>query len=166
MKRSDVYAIVGVAVVTMAVTLGILAPRPLTAEAENTIKPMIAVPELSVEDCVLTVSTDKTEYLPGDRPQLVLRATNKGSAALSTTISLSITATSPASMLSRRLEIPEPLWTHQQLVTLQPGETRTYTLDTDAELPAGQMISIAISAGDQGMVIPGLQLLQASAAGE
>ena len=94
MRLSDILATVGVAVATMAMTLGFLVPRHVTAEGEKSaIKPTIAVPELTVDDCVFVVSTDKPEYAPGQRPVLTVKATNTGREPLSTSVSLSITAT-------------------------------------------------------------------------
>jgi hypothetical protein len=153
MRLSDILAIVGVAVATMATTLGLLVPRHVTAESQKkAIKPTIAVPKLTVDGCVFTVSADKLEYAPGEKLVLTVKAVNTSSEPVTTSVSLSVTATSPASMLSRRLVLPTPLWTGECPVNLQPNESRTVKLDTDAALPAGQMTSITMFAKGEAMI--------------
>ncbi len=159
MRLSDILAIVGVAVATMAMTLGLLVPRYVTADGETeAIKPTIAVPELTVDDCVFVVSTDKPEYAPGEKPVLTVKATNTGCEPLSASVSLSITATSPASRLSRRLVLPKPLWTGDCPVTLQPGESRTIKLETNAALPAEQMATISMFAKGEAVIADVIKL--------
>ena len=70
--------------------------------------------------------------------------------------------------MSRRLVLPKPLWTVSCPVSLQPGESRAFTFDTDAALPAGQMVSVSMFGKQQAVIanllnVPGtVNLLQQS----
>jgi hypothetical protein len=161
MRVSDVAAILGIAAVTTVVTVGLLMPRGVSAEGEaENIKPTISQPKLMVDGCEFTLSMDKPEYAPGEAPVLTVVATNTSVEPVATSATITVTATSPQSLMSRRLVLPKPLWTDQCPVNLQPGESQVFTYETDAALPAGQMVSVSL-AGKQHAVIA--KLLEAQA---
>jgi hypothetical protein len=153
---SGLVAVLGIAAVTTAITVGLLMPRGVSAEGEvKNINPTISQPELTVDGCQFTLSMDKQEYAPGEAPVLTVVATNPNREPVATSATMSITATSPRSMMSRRLVLPKPLWTRTCPVDLQPGESRAFTFETDAALPAGQIVSVSMF-GKQHAVIANL----------
>jgi hypothetical protein len=135
------------------ITVGLLLPRGVSAEGEDTIiKPTISQPELTIDVCRFTLSLDKPEYAPGENPVLTVVATNPSREPVATSATISITATSPQSMMSRRLVLPTPLWTGECAVSLRPGESRAFTVETNAALPAGQMVSVSMSGKQQAVI--------------
>jgi hypothetical protein len=164
MRVSDVVAVLGIAAVTTAVMVGWLLPRGVNADGEApNIKPTIVQPKLTVDGCQFTLSMDKQEYAPGESPVLTVVATNPSQEAVATAATISIAATSPQSMMSRRLVLPQPLWTRECPVNLQPGESRAFTFETDAALPAGQMVSISFLGKQHAAVVAKLFGVQAAA---
>jgi hypothetical protein len=154
MRASGVVAILGIAAITMAATLGLLVTQPVTADGEaKPVKPTIANPKITVDGCQVTLSTDKPEYAPGETPVLTVVATNPTSEPVATSVSVSVAASSPASLMSRRLVLPTPVWTGECAVNLQPGETRSFTLETETAIPAGQMVSISMLSKDQAAIL-------------
>ncbi len=151
MTRRDVFAVLGVAAVTMAFTLAAMGPDRVEAVDETgQIKPLIATPKLSVDGCEFTVTTDKPTYQPGEAPTLQVRAVNPSEKAVETTVWVSVSANEIASLVSRVpfAKTPEPVWSHKWLVQLGPGEEKEITLKTEAELSVGQMVSVTLSHQD------------------
>lgn len=164
MRVSDVMAILGIAAVTTAVTVGSLLPRGVSADGDAPgIKPTIVQPTLTVDGCQFTLSMDKQEYAAGESPVLTVVATNPTGEAVATSATISISATSPQSRMSRRLVLPTPLWTQQCPVNLHPGESRAFTFETEAALPAGQLVSISFVGKQRAAIIAELIKVQAAA---
>jgi len=146
MKRQDVLAVLAVAGVTMAFTLTLLGPTGVGAgDALQAIKPEIAQPQLTSQGCVFVLKTDKPTYEVGETPAIEITASNPTDKPAEPTVWINITASSPASRMSRMMVVPSPLWSHECRVNLQPGESKTMTIASAAKLPAGQDISITIS---------------------
>lgn len=152
MTRRDVFAVLGVAAVTMAFTLAAMGPDRVDAvdavHEPLEIKPLIATPKLSADGCEFTVTTDKPTYQQGEAPTLRIRAVNPSQKAVETTVWVSISADEIASFISRVPKAPEPVWSHKCLVQLGPGEEKEITLETEAELSVGQMVSVTLSHQD------------------
>jgi len=149
MKVKDILAVLGVAAATTAFTVGLLGPGRVAATGTvEGIKPLIAQPKLTVGGCVFSLETDKPAYKAGEVPTLQVKATNPTDKPIEPTIWISMSASSPASPLSRMVVLPKPLWTEKCLVSLKPGQTKTVSLDTKTKLPAGESVSLTMSDKD------------------
>ena len=149
MKVKSVLAVLGIAGATMALTLGILVPGRVDAvDQADGVAPVIAQTELTVEGCVFVAKLDKATYQAGDRPTLRVEATNQSGQPVETGVWLGVSGSAPLNQLSRMPPRPGSLWGGRCTVSLKPGETKTVTIPTDAELAAGQIISIVLSDQD------------------
>lgn len=154
MKLQDMLAVLAAAAATMAFTLVTFGPERVGAtDQPEAVTPTIVRPKLTVEGCVFTLKTDQPAYAPDETPTLLITAVNPTDRAVETAVWVNISASSPASRISRVMVLPKPLWSSEKcVVSLKPGETKTVTLATDAKLPAGQMISITLSDKDQAVI--------------
>ncbi len=170
MKLQDVLTVVGTAVLTTAATLMLLGPRTDSlAYAAPEVKPVIAQPQFQSQGCTFVLKTDKATYEAGESPAIEITASNPSDKPVHATIWVSISASAPASPMAHRMPMPRSLWSHECVVSLQPGETKNLTIPCDAKLPAGQSISIimtdkketirAASPDIQARVAPGQQQL-------
>ncbi len=150
MRVKDILAILGVAAATTAFVVGLLGPaRVVATDQSQALVPQIAQPKLTVDGCVFTLRTDKPAYQPGEKPTLQLEATNPTGKPVETALWVSMSAGSPPSPLARVMIRPRPLWTEKCLVTnLKPGQTKTFSLPTETELPTGETVSITMSDKD------------------
>ena len=163
MRVKDILAVLGVAAATTAFTVGLLGPGRVAATSTvEGIKPVIAQPKLTVDGCVLSLETDKPVYKAGEAPRLQVKATNPTDQPVETTIWINMSASSPASPLSRMVVLPKPLWTEKCLVSLKPGQTMTVPLDTQTKLPAGESVSITMSDKDLTVLARALSVQSAS----
>jgi hypothetical protein len=163
MKVKDILAVLGTAAATTAFTVGLLGPGRVAATGTvEGIKPVIAQPKLTVGGCVFSLETDKPAYKAGDTPTLRVKAANPTDKRAEATIWLSMSASSPASPMSRMVVLPKPLWTEKYVVSLEPGQTRTVPLDTRTKLPAGESVSITISDKDLTVLARALSVEDAS----
>ena len=155
MRLKDIMAILAVAAVTATFTIVLVGPSHVTAtEGTEAISPVIARPEMSVDGCTFSLSTDKTAYEPGEMPVLRIEATNPTDQLIETAISLRMTAISPESFLSRMPVAPSELWSAGDLlVSLEAGETKTFLQPTETELSAGQSVSIMLGSQQQEILI-------------
>jgi hypothetical protein len=146
MKLQDVLAVLGIAVVTMAFTLVAFGPGGAGADGPAaTITPVIAQPQFTSEGCTFTLKTDKPTYEAGDTPGLEVKASNPTDKTVDATVWINISASAPASELSRMMPIPKVLWSHPWQVLLGPGETKTLNIASEVALPAGQNIRMMLS---------------------
>jgi hypothetical protein len=146
MRRQGVLVVFGTAAVTTAFTVMLFAPRGVGAgDAVTRIKAMIAQPHFTSQGCVLVLKTDQVEYEAGDRPTVEVKASNPTDKPVETTVWISISASAPASLMSRMLPVPRVLWSHSCVVSLKPGEAKTMSVTSDAKLPAGQNIAFTMT---------------------
>ena len=149
MSVKDILAILAVAAATTAFTLVLLGPGRVGAtDKPQGIKPTIAQPKLKVDGCLFALKTDKASYKADEMPVFEIEATNTTDAPVEKTVWISMASSSPASLKSRVMVLPKPLWIEKCLVSLKPGETKTVRLATKAKLPAGQSVSITMTDKD------------------
>jgi len=55
-----------------------------------------------------------------------------------------MTGSSPADMMSRVPRMPTALWQQDQMLVLQPNETKVLTIPVPAKLPAKSMIGVSL----------------------
>ena len=144
--KSDLLAIGGIAAVTMAFTLGLLnVDRAGADDPGEGVQPLIPQPTLTLEGCVVTISTDQSSYAPGEMPKLIVEATCTSDQPIEAKLRLAMTSAGLASQSRRVMNIPSPLWTHEWTVSIAPGETKRVVFDTNVELPVGQVVSIRLA---------------------
>jgi len=145
--KSDLLAIGGIAAVTMAFTLGLLNVDRAGADGPGEgVQPLILQPTLTLDGCVVTISTDQSSYAPGEKPKLIVEATSTSDQPIEAKLRLAMTSAGLASRsMSRVMNIPSPLWTHEWTVSIAPGETKRVVFDTNVELPVGQVVSIRLA---------------------
>ena len=88
-------------------------------------------------------------FKAGDQPEFALTAINTTSQPASASICLTMTASAPVSKLSRAISIPLVLWRQEQIVSLQPNETRVYALSAKTNLPPMSVLSVSLQDLDQ-----------------
>ena len=146
MKRNDITAILVVAAATMAFSLVTMGPDRVGAVDEAAdVTPVVVQPKLEADGCVFTVKTEKASYAAGEKPVLLVTATNPTDQPVDARVWLMVQSQSPSSPMSRVISIPEMLWSEECPIPLAAGETKTIRIETEAALPAGKTVSIAIS---------------------
>ncbi len=156
MKTRAILAIGAIAFVTCAFILALARPRPVdavdvtrgTSESENDIAAKQRT-ELEIAGCRFVLQADKAEYNPGETPVLTLLATNLTERPIEAKAKLQILAMTPPSPMSRVLAMPQPVWSHDCLVDLRPGQTKQLELKTDAKLAANSQLTITMAAEDK-----------------
>jgi hypothetical protein len=166
MKIRDIMAILGVAVATMAIVVAFAAPERVDAvdqqdHDDSRITPLIGQPKLTLAGIDIRLTMDQSDYAPGEKPVILLEATNRTQRRVETSVWIGMTSSSPTSMLSRAPTMPTFIWSDQVRLALEPGETRQLRLETDTELAAGNTVSITLSDSDQKAVFARLLDLRA-----
>jgi CheY-like chemotaxis protein len=149
MRRKDILSVVAIAAITATFVFAVAAPRWSTAEDEA--KPLAATvfpPKMDVNGCEFTATTQADPEATDKPPRVILVATNTSDAQAAAKVTLTMTAQSPQSMMSRRLVLPTPVWTQECAVNLSPGESESFTYTPDAKIAAGSMVSIRMTSGD------------------
>lgn len=83
-------------------------------------------------------------FKAGDQPEFALTAINTTSQPASASICVTMTASAPVNKLSRAISIPLVLWRQEQIVSLQPNETRVYALAAKTNLPPMSLLSVSL----------------------
>jgi hypothetical protein len=154
MKLQDIMAILGVAAVTMAFTLGFAAPDQVGAvdQEENgvtRITPIISQPTLNIAGLDITLTMDKPDYAPGDKPVITLEVTNPTDQRVESNVWIGMTSSSLSSRLSRAPTMPNYLWSKNMPLAFDTGETQQFQFATEKEIVAGYTVSITVSDTDQ-----------------
>jgi hypothetical protein len=146
MKLQGAFVVLATAAVTTVFTVSLLAPSGVNAvDTSARIKPLIHQPRLTSEGCEFVLKTDKVDYEAGDTPAIEVTASNSTDKAVTTTVWVNVSASAPASPLSRMLPVPRVLWSHPCVFNLKPGMATKLSITSDAKLPAAQNISISIT---------------------
>jgi hypothetical protein len=159
--KNDLIIIAIVAAATMGLTLAIFWPSSVGAGAAA---PAIEKPALTVQGAKVTIEFAEGKFKSGDAARLQLKAVNLTDKPVAATVTVTLTSTRPADMLSRAMPRPKTIWTGQVPLTLRPGETLACPIDTDACLAAGLTSVIAqfekASVTTGSVVIPGAPTTQ------
>ncbi len=83
-------------------------------------------------------------FKAGDMPEFELTALNTTDQAAGASVCVTMTSASPADALSRVIRLPMVLWQQEQVVKLEPRETKVLTLCASTNLPANSLISVAL----------------------
>ncbi len=165
MRLQGTYVVLATAAVTTVFTVSLLAPNGVGAvDAAATIKPLIPQPRLESQGCGFVLKTDKPDYEAGDRPSIEVTASNPADGKdVTTTVWVNISARAPASPMARLLPTPETLWSHPYAFELKPGASKALTINSDAKLPAGKVISISITGEQQTILATSVSTRKAAA---
>ena len=146
MKLQGAFVVLATAAVTTVFTVSLLAPSGVNAvDTSARIKPLILQPRFMSQGCGFVLKTDKVDYNAGDMPAIDVTASNPTDKAVTTTVWVNISASAPASPLSRMLPVPQLLWSHPCVFSLKPGVSTTLSITSETKLPAGQNVSISIT---------------------
>ncbi len=146
MRLQGTFVVLVTAAVTTVFTVSLLAPSGVNAvDTLARIKPLIVQPRFLSQGCEFVLKTDKVDYEAGDTPAITVTASNPTDRAVATTVWLNISASAPASPMSRMLPVPQTLWSHPCVLSLEPGVSTTLSIASEAKLPAGKNISISIT---------------------
>jgi hypothetical protein len=146
MKRTDFITITTVALGTATLTLATFWSGQLGAGAEgDALPPRIEKPRLVSHGIEFTLAAaDACRLRAGDQPVLELTAFNTTDAANTGGVCATMTASSPADMLSRVVRMPAVVWQRDQFVSLGAKERKTLVLTTTTNLPPKSMISVLL----------------------
>jgi hypothetical protein len=145
MKLQDVTTILTVAAATAALTVATLAPvRVGAGDTSGAPGPKIAQPTLSVDGSQLVLVTDQSQYQAGDVPKLQVRAINTTDQAVSTQVSVQLSASAPMTLMSRMMPIPEEIGRKDLTLKLAPGEEKIVAVDLEVPLPRGKTVTATL----------------------
>ena len=94
-------------------------------------------------------------FKAGDQPEFELTALNTTQQPASASVWVTMTASSPEDAMSRVIRLPKVLWHREQIVTLQPNETKALALCASTNLPANSVISVSLGEQNQKSALPG-----------
>lgn len=154
MKIRDIMAVLCVAAVTMAIVVAFASPGQVDAidqqdPIDSRVTPLIGQPKLTLAGLDIRLTMNKPDYAPGEKPVILLEATNRTEQRVETSAWMGMTSSSPMSALSRAPTMPTFIWSDEVPLALEPGETKQHRIDTDTELAARNTISITLSDSDQ-----------------
>ncbi len=87
-------------------------------------------------------------FKAGDQPEFELTALNTTDQPASVSVGVTMTSAAPPNPLARVILMPSVLWERQQLVMLNPGETKVLTLCANTNLPAYRLMSVSLRSLD------------------
>ena len=121
-----------------------------SADEADTPPSKIAKPRFVAHGVEMTVAAvDGRVFKAGDQPAFELTALNTTDQPASASVCVTMTAASPANMISRVIRLPNVLWQQEQVVSLLPKETKILTLCVGTNLPANSLIAVSLRGPDQ-----------------
>lgn len=151
MKTKDLLTIATAALGTATLTVAAFWAGPTDAGNDADAPPPKLAKSLLVShgvELALAPAGGRT-FKAGDQPEFVLTALNTTSQPASASICVTMTASAPASFESRVIRAPSVLWRQEQIVSLQPNETKVYSLCAKTNLPPMSVISVSLQDPDQ-----------------
>ena len=146
MKTKDLLTIATAALGTASLTVVTFWADPIDAGNDADAPPPKLAKSLLVShgvELALAPAGGRT-FKAGDQPEFVLTALNTTSQPASASICVTMAASAPASFESRVIRAPSVLWRQEQIVSLQPNETKVYSLCARTNLPAKSVISVSL----------------------
>lgn len=146
MKTKDIMTITTVALGTATLTVAAFWAGHLEAGSDaDTPSAQIAKSRFVAHGVELTLASSAGRgFQAGDQPELELTALNTTNQPASLAVCVTMTSSSPANMLSRVISLPTVLWQREQVVTLQPNESKVFALCASTNLPANSVISVSL----------------------
>jgi hypothetical protein len=146
MKTKDLLTIATAALGTATLTVAAFWVRPLDAGNDADAPPPKLAKSLLISHGVelALAPAGGRAFKAGDQPELALTAINSTSQPASASVCVTMTASAPADRLSRVIRLPSVLWRQEQIVSLQPNETKVYALSANTNLPPKSVISVSL----------------------
>jgi hypothetical protein len=151
MNTKDLLTIATAALGTASLTLVTFWAGPIDAGNDADVPPPKLAKSLLISrgvELALAPAGGPT-FKAGDQPEFTLTALNTTSQPASASVCVTMTATAPVNKLSRAISLPLVLWRQEQIVSLQPNETKVYTLSAKTNLPPMSVISLSLQDLDQ-----------------
>jgi hypothetical protein len=146
MNTKDLLTIATTALGTASLTVVIFWAGPIEAGNDADAPPPKLAKSLLIShgvELALTPAGGRT-FKAGDQPEFTLTALNTTSQPASTSLCVTMTAYAPLNKLSRAIPMPSVLWRQEQIVSLQPNETKVYALSANTNLPPMSVISLSL----------------------
>jgi hypothetical protein len=146
MKTKDLLTIATAALGTASLTVVTFWAGPIDAGNDADTPPPKLAKSLLIShglELALAPAGGRT-FKAGDQPDFTLTALNTTTQPASASVSVTMTASAPVNALSRAIPIPSVLWRQEQIVSLQPNETKIYALSAKTNLPPMRVISISL----------------------
>lgn len=146
MNTKDILTITTVALGTATLTVAAFWAGPIAAGGDADVPPSkIAKSKFVSHGVELTLAPAGGRiWKAGDRPEFELTALNTTSQLASASVCVTMTASSPMDPLSRVIRLPAVLWQQEQVVTLNPNETKVLALRARTNLPPNSVISVVL----------------------
>ena len=146
MNTKDILTITTVALGTATLTVAAFWASPIEAGNDADTPPAkIVKSRLLSHDVEMTLAPAAgREFKAGEQPEFELTALNTTNQPASVSVCVTMTASSPADALSRLAPLPTVLWQQEQIVTLQPKETKVFALCASTNLPPNSVISVTL----------------------
>jgi hypothetical protein len=151
MKTKDILTITTVALGTATLTVAAFWAGPIEAGGDADAPPSkIGKSRFVAHGVELTLaSAGDRAFRAGDQPEFELTALNTTNQPASVSVCVTMSASSMADAFSRVIRLPTVLWQQEQVVTLQPNETKVLALCASTNLPANSVISVSLGAPGQ-----------------
>ena len=146
MKTKDILTITTVALGTATLTVAAFWASPIEAGNDADAPPArIAKSRLLSHDVELTLAPAAGRvFKAGDQPEFELMALNTTNQPASVSVCVTMNSSSPADALSRVIRLPQVLWQQEQIVRLQPKETKVFAMHASTNLPPNSVISLSL----------------------
>ena len=146
MKTKDILTITTVALGTATLTVAAFWASPIEAGNDADTPPAkIVKSRLVSHDVEMTIALAAGRiFKAGEQPEFELTALNTTNQPASMSVCVTMTASSPADALSRVIRLPQVLWQQEQIVTLQPKETKVFALHASTNLPPNSVITLSL----------------------
>jgi len=151
MKTKDLLTITTAALGTATLTVTAFWAGPMDAGNDADVPPAkIAKARFIARRIEMTLApAGGRVFKAGDMPEFELTARNTTKELASASICVTMTSASPADALSRVIRLPMVLWQQEQVVRLEPNETKVVALCARTNLPANSVISVSLRETDQ-----------------
>jgi hypothetical protein len=157
MKTKDILTITTGALGTATLTVAAFWAGPIEAGGDADAPPSkIGKSRFVTHGVELTLaSAGGRAFRAGDQPEFELTALNTTNQPASVSVCVTMSASSPMDALSRVIRLPAVLWQQQQVVTLNPNETKVLALCASTNLPPNSVIFVALGEpGQKGGPVP------------
>ena len=157
MRKAELVVIACVAVMTFCSammlrgTLGVAVADPVIQNGKE-----IPILKSGRVECTLTLKN--REYKAGDKPVLLLTATNNGKEAEEIAATVRLMRMRAMSAFARSMPRPENIWTNPYMISLSPNQTETIEVAASVTLEKGNQYLFQMKAGESEIVAAQIEL--------
>ena len=151
MKTKDIMTITTVALGTATLTVAAFWAGPIEAGGDADAPSAKIAKSLFVSHGVeMTLApAGGRVFQAGDQPEFALTALNTTAEPAGVSVRVTMTSAAPADAMSRVIRLPQVLWRQEQVISLQPNETKVYAVCANTNLPVNSVISVSIQGPEQ-----------------